>query len=264
MQLFPRFCGILTGEETMAVLLKIKDISKSFGAVRALDGMSMELEEGLITAVVGDNGSGKSTLIKILSGNLAPDGGVLQVEGREYASLQVRQAIGLGIRTVYQDLSLDNYKNSWENVFLGCEKLRAGIFLDRRGMLAETRALLDGLDIGIPDLTLPARHLSGGQRQALAIARALHMPGKMLLLDEPTSAMGIRESHNTLALLRRLREQGLTQLLVSHNLYQVFDVADRVVVMRAGRRVADVMTAQSSVEAIHAMILEQEQKEAAQ
>ena len=247
-----------------SVLLKLNDIAKNFGAVRALDGMSLELQEGLITAIVGDNGSGKSTLIKILSGNLSPDSGTIQVGDQTYRSLRIRQSIDLGIRTVYQDLSLDNYKNSWENVFLGCERMKHGFFLDRHSMEAETRVLLDRLDIAIPDLSLPVRHLSGGQRQGLAIARALRMPGKILLLDEPTSAMGIRESHNTIALLRRLQAGGLTQLLVSHNLYQVFDVADRVVVMRAGRCVADVMTSQSSVEDIHAMILAQEQREVAQ
>lgn len=246
------------------ILLKLNTIFKNFGAVRALDGMSLELQKGLITAIVGDNGSGKSTLIKILSGNLSPDSGTIQIGEQAYHALQVRQSIDLGIRTVYQDLSLDNYKNSWENVFLGCEKMKHKFFLDRRSMEQETRDLLDRLDIRIPDLNLPVRHLSGGQRQGLAIARALRMPGKVLLLDEPTSAMGIRESHNTLSLLRRLQAEGLTQLLVSHNLYQVFDVADRVLVMRAGRCVADVMTAQSSVEDIHAMILAQEQQEVAQ
>lgn len=246
------------------ILLKLNDMAKSFGAVRALDGMSLSLQDGLITAIVGDNGSGKSTLIKILSGNLMPDRGTIQVGGQTYRSLTVRQSIDLGIRTVYQDLSLDNYKNSWENVFLGCECMKHGLFLDRGRMKAETQALLERLEINIPDLDIPARHLSGGQRQGLAIARALRKPGKILLLDEPTSAMGIRESHNTIALLRRLKAEGFTQLLVSHNLYQVFDVADRVVVMRAGHCVADVMTAQSSVEDLHAMILTQEQKEAAQ
>lgn len=247
-----------------SVLLKFSDIAKNFGAVRALDSVSLELQEGLITAIVGDNGSGKSTLIKILAGNLSPDRGTIQVEDQTYHALTVHQSIELGIRTVYQDLSLDNYKNSWENVFLGCESMKHGLFLDRNCMKEETRALLEHLEINIPDLDIPVRHLSGGQRQGLAIARALRKPGKILLLDEPTSAMGIRESHNTIALLRRLQAEGLTQLLVSHNLYQVFDVADRVVIMRAGHCVADVMTAQSSVEDLHAMILTQEQKEAAQ
>ena len=123
------------------------------------------------------------------------------------------------------------------------------------------RALLDRLEINIPDLSQPAAYLSGGQRQGLAIARALRMLGKILLLDEPTSAMGIREAHNTMALLQRLKREGLTQLLISHNLHQVFDIADRIFVMRAGRCIADVMTADSSPDEIHAMILRQENQE---
>ena len=241
-----------------------KGLKKTYDGKCVLNIPELSLENGKIYAVIGANGSGKSTLIKILSGNLTPDHGTIQVGNQDYRSLTVRQSIDLGIRTVYQDLSLDNYKNSWENVFLGCEQMKNGLFLDRRSMKAETRALLNRLEINIPDLQLPVRNLSGGQRQGLAIARALRTPGKILLLDEPTSAMGIRESHNTIALLRRLQAEGLTQLLVSHNLYQVFDVADRVVIMRAGHCVADVMTAQSSVEDLHAMILTQEQKEAAQ
>lgn len=245
-------------------LLKLDAISKKFGAVCALDGMALELQEGLITAIVGDNGSGKSTMIKILSGNIAPDSGTIQVGDQTFRELNPRQSIDLGIRTVYQDLSLDDHKNSWENVFLGCEKTVLKTFLCKRKMEQETRILLDRLNISIPDLSVPARYLSGGQRQGLSIARALRMPGKILLLDEPTSAMGIREAHNTLELLRRLQKDGLTQLLVSHNLYQVFDVADRIFVMRSGKCVADVMTAQSSVDEIHAMILEQEQEETQQ
>ncbi|QNL44671.1 sugar ABC transporter ATP-binding protein [Oscillibacter hominis] len=242
-------------------LLTLKGIRKHFGPIQALDGVDAEIVSGWITAIVGDNGSGKSTLIKILSGNLEPDSGTICTPAGGYPRLSIRQSIELGIRTVYQDLSLDNYKNSYENVFLGCEPMRCGVLIDRRTMRRETRRLLDQLEIHIPDLELPVRNLSGGQRQGLAIARALRTPGKVLLLDEPTAAMGIRESHNTLELLRRLRSQGMTQVLVSHNLYQVFDVADRVVVMRAGRCIADVMTASSSPEAIHTMILQQESEE---
>ena len=251
----------MLGENMSGVLLKTEKITKSFGSVQALRGVDLEVTEGLITAVVGDNGSGKSTLIKILSGNIDPDGGVIRIGAECHAKLSVSQSIGAGIRTVYQDLSLDNCKNSWENVFLGNEILKGGLFLDRKTMERETRMLLDRLEICIPDLKLPVRNLSGGQRQGLAIARALRSPGKLLLLDEPTSAMGIREVHNTLELLRRLKGEGLTLLLISHNLHQVFDIADRVVVMRAGRCIADVMTAESSPESIHTMILEREQRE---
>lgn len=241
-------------------LLSLSGITKSFGSVRALNGVDLTVSEGLITAIVGDNGSGKSTLIKILSGNLTPDSGSICIENNDYSALNIPQALSLGIRTVYQDLSLDNCKNSWENVFLGCEKMR-GLFLDRSAMEQETRRLLDRLEIQIPDLSQPVARLSGGQRQGVAIARALRMPGKVLLLDEPTSAMGVRETHNTVSLLKRLKKEGLTQVLISHNLHQVFDIADRVFVMRAGRCIADVMTADSSPDEIHALILQQENRE---
>ena len=241
------------------VLLNLNHIQKSFGSIRALTDVSMEIASGLITAVVGDNGSGKSTLIKILSGNLIPDGGTIMANGVEYSGLTIRQSLALGIRTVYQDLSLDDRKNSVENVFLGCEQMR-GPFLDRRAMARETQSLLDRLEIKIPNLQMPVQHLSGGQRQGLAIARALRSPGKILLLDEPTAAMGIRESANALELLRRLRRDGMSQVLISHNLYQVFDVADRVFVIRSGCCIADVMTKHSSPDVIHQLILEREQE----
>lgn len=243
------------------VLVKLDHIGKNFGGVRALTDVSMEITAGWITAVVGDNGSGKSTLVKLLAGTLLPDRGTILIGGTACRGLTVRQSLSLGIRTVYQDLSLDNRKNSFENVFLGCEPMR-GVFLDRRAMERETQALLDRLEIHIPDLRMPVQHLSGGQRQGLAIARALRNPGKLLLLDEPTAAMGIRESANTLELLRRLRTQGMSQLFISHNLYQVFDVADRVIVVRAGRCVADVMTRDSDPDAIHQLILQREQEAA--
>jgi len=238
-------------------LFKLNNIKKNFGSVQALCGVGFEVEKGLITAIVGDNGSGKSTLIKIISGNLLPDEGTIEIGGAVYNGLNIRQAIDLGVRTVYQDLSLDNCKNSWENVFLGRERMR-GPFLDRKAMKAETAALIDRLEIRIQDLDVPVRMLSGGQRQGLAIARTLLEPGKVLLLDEPTAAMGIKESHNTLQLLMRLREGGATILWVSHNLHQVFDIADRVIVMRSGQVIAEARTAESSPEAVQAMILAKE------
>ena len=166
----------------METEILLEKINKSFGSVRALEEVTLCIEKGLTTAIVGDNGSGKSTLIKILSGNLRPDSGSITVGGRRWSRLGIAQALRIGIRTVYQDLSLDNCKNSYENVFLGCELMR-GCFLDRAAMRRETEALLRRLEIHIPDLELPVRFLSGGQRQGLAIARALRTPGSVLLLD---------------------------------------------------------------------------------
>ena len=239
-------------------IVSVNGISKSFGPISALCDVSLSVQQGLVTAIVGDNGSGKSTLIKLLSGNLAPDAGTITVEGREHTRLTIAQAMQMGIRTVYQDLSLDDWKNSYENIFLGHERMR-GPFLDRRRMEREAADLLKRLEITIPDLTQPVRVLSGGQRQGIAIARAMLQPGRLLLLDEPTAAMGIRESHQTMQLLRRLRQEGHTLLIVSHDIYQVFGIADRIFVMRAGRCIADIMTQDSSPEELHRLILEREQ-----
>ena len=239
-------------------IVSVRGVSKAFGAVRALQDVSLTVQQGMVTAIVGDNGSGKSTLIQLLSGNLAPDSGSITVGGQTYRLLQVRQALDMGIRTVYQDLSLDACKNSYENIFLG-QELRRGPFLDRRRMAQEAGALLQQLEIVIPDLTVPVRVLSGGQRQGVAIARAMRKPGSLLLLDEPTAAMGIRESHQTMALLHRLHQAGHTLLLVSHDIYQVFDLADRIYVMRAGRCIADIWAKKSSPEALHRLILQREQ-----
>lgn len=239
-------------------IVSVRGVSKAFGAVRALQDVSLTVQQGMVTAIVGDNGSGKSTLIQLLSGNLAPDSGSITVGGQTYQRLQVRQALDMGIRTVYQDLSLDACKNSYENIFLG-QELRRGPFLDRRRMAQEAVALLQQLEIVIPDLTVPVRVLSGGQRQGVAIARAMRKPGSLLLLDEPTAAMGIRESHQTMALLHRLHQAGHTLLLVSHDIYQVFDLADRIYVMRAGRCIADIWAKESSPEALHRLILQREQ-----
>lgn len=239
-------------------IISVSGLCKSFGPITALQDVTLSVQEGQTTAIVGDNGSGKSTLIKLLSGNLAPDAGSIIVEGREYPRLSIAQALQMGIRTVYQDLSLDDCKNSYENIFLGHEWMR-GPFLDRRRMKREAAALLGRLEITIPDLTEPVRVLSGGQRQGLAIARAMLQPGQLLLLDEPTAAMGIRESNQTMQLLRRLRAEGHTLLIVSHDIYQVFDIADRIFVMRAGRCIADIIAADSSPEELHRLILEREQ-----
>lgn len=241
-------------------LIGVRALSKRFGSVTALDRLDFEAFEGQVTAVVGDNGSGKSTLLKILSGNLAPDKGAIRVEGREHASLSIREALDLGVGMVYQDLSLDDCKSSAENIFLGHEPLRCGLFLDKRRMEREAAELLDRLRIRLPDVRLPVGNLSGGQRQGVALARALRARCRILLLDEPTAAMGLRESHAVMALLRTFRQAArpLTQILVSHNLFQVFDLADRVCVLRNGRLLAEAATADTSPEALHRLLLERE------
>ena len=256
-------------------IISVNGISKSFGPISALCDVSLSVQQGLVTAIVGDNGSGKSTLIKLLSGNLAPDAGTITVEGREHTHLTIAQALQMGIRTVYQDLSLDDWKNSYENIFLGHERMH-GPFLDRCRMEREAAELLKRLEITISDLTQPVRVLSGGQRQGIAIARAMLKDAPIVILDEATSytdpeneaviqsalaklVRGIRQSHQTMQLLRRLRQEDHTLLIVSHDIYQVFDVADRIFVMRAGRCIADIMAKNSSPEELHHLILEREQ-----
>ena len=245
------------------LILRVTDIRKNYGHIQALQGASLSVKRGGITAVVGDNGSGKSTLIKILSGNIKPDGGSIQVEDRSYSSLSIKGAMELGIRTVYQDLSLDNYKNSFENIFLGAELMK-GPFLDRKAMKEEAAAILEGIKVAIPDLEEPVRNLSGGQRQGVAIARALRTQGKILLLDEPTAAMGIHESHSALNILRGLKEQGMSQLIISHNIHQVFDIADYIWVMRSGSCIAGVATADTTPQQLQELILNRENQEVRQ
>lgn len=238
-------------------ILSTSGIVKNYGHIQALRGVALDVMPGTITAIVGDNGSGKSTLIKILSGNIRPDSGSIRIGGADYRSLTIRQAMDLGIRTVYQDLALDNFKNSAENIFLGSELMR-GPFLDKKLMLQEARRLLEDIRVNIPDLTEPVRNLSGGQRQGVAIARALRRPGKLLLLDEPTAAMGIQESHSTMRMLADLRSRGMTQLIISHNLHQVFAMADYIYVMRSGTIIAGVATRETSIDALQDLILRRE------
>lgn len=241
-------------------VISVQDICKSYRQIHALNAVTLAVEDGRITAIVGDNGSGKSTLIKILSGTVHPDSGIISIGGEEYHSLTVRKAMALGVCTVYQDLSLDNCKNSVENIFLG-DEIRRGPFLDRKAMREETVRLLEELRVSITDLTQPVRDLSGGQRQALAIARALRRPCRLLLLDEPTAAMGIQETHQTMELLRSLKSRGMTQLIVSHNLQQVFSLADCVYVMRSGKVLLRAETKDTSPEELQALILRREEEQ---
>lgn len=250
----------MLGAETPKPIVEMRHVKKSFGYIQALEHMDFAAYSGEITAIVGDNGSGKSTLIKILTGCIKPDEGEIWIRGRCFSSLTVRQSMREGITAVYQELALDNCKDCAGNIFLGRELMKHGFFLDHDRMRKKTEELLGRLHIAIPDITQPVERMSGGQRQALAIARAVHAGGSILIFDEPTSAMGVKETARIMKLFLKLKEEGKTIILISHNLFQVFDIADRICVIKNGRFVDSFQTADSSPQKLHELIIEKEEE----
>ncbi len=238
-----------------APLLTATGISKSFGHIQALRGVDFSVCAGEIVAIVGDNGSGKSTLIKILAGNLRPDGGSIRIQEKEYAYLTPKQALAAGISTVYQDLSLDDYRDVAANIFLGNELTYGGILLRRKPMRRIAAALIQELNIGIPDITLPVGSFSGGQRQGVAVARAVYHGKKLVILDEPTAAMGVRESAAVLRLIGELAARQLGVVIICHNLHQVFAIADKVCIMRHGKIFRTVLTKDTSWQELQQMMV---------
>lgn len=221
-------------------LLEVRDLEKRFGGVRALQGASLTVAEGETVALVGDNGAGKSTVVKAIAGVQPADSGAILLRGREVAIRSAKDAGALGIEVVYQDLALANSMDVAANVFLGDEPLRLklGWFSvpDTRRMDEETAATLERLRINIPEPKRPVANLSGGQRQAVAIGRSIRKGHReLLLLDEPTAALGVEEVRKVLALIKTLREEGQTMMVISHDLEHVFQVSDRIAVMRSGR-----------------------------
>ncbi|WP_394837584.1 ATP-binding cassette domain-containing protein [Pendulispora rubella] len=228
----------------MTTVLELRGISKRFGAVQALTDVDLKVDAGEVVALVGDNGAGKSTLIKVISGVITPDGGTITWEGKPTHITRPHDAQTLGIATVFQDLALCDNLDVVGNLFLGRE-LGAGGVLDEIEMEKRARELLRTLSVKIPSVRIAIASLSGGQRQSVAIARSLLGQPKIVLLDEPTAALGVEQTAQVLDLIERLREQGLGVILISHNLADVRAVADRVVVLRLGKnggnfRVADV------------------------
>ena len=221
--------------------LAARRVSKHFGGVAALDDVTIEFPAGSVTAVMGDNGAGKSTLMKILSGVFGPDSGELEVGGQVRRFDRPTDARNAGIETVYQDLALAEQRDVAANLFLGREKT-VGFgpvrFLATTAMRREAAAALAELRVDIPSLRREVRTLSGGQRQAIAIARAVHQGCQVLIMDEPMAALGLREAEGVQSLILDLAGRGITQILVSHNLDHSFAVADRVAVFRQGRLVA--------------------------
>ncbi|MGB7268819.1 MAG: ATP-binding cassette domain-containing protein [Albidovulum sp.] len=235
--------------------LALKDIHKAFGGVVAIDNFSLDLYAGEIVALVGDNGAGKSTLIKIVSGVHKPTSGSIRLDGKDISFKDASGAREAGIEVVYQDLALADQQPVYMNMFLGRE-LTKGPFglLDKRRMMDETQALVDELDVRIPSARATIRDLSGGQRQGIAIARATHWASKLILLDEPTAALGVAETARVEELVLSLRERNLAILIVSHSLDQVFRLSNRICVLRRGQQIGVRETAKTDKNEIVAMI----------
>jgi D-xylose transport system ATP-binding protein len=225
---------------TRQPLLALKGVRKRFGAVQALDGVDLEVYAGEVVALVGDNGAGKSTLVKVVSGIYSPDEGEFDADGVAVTIRGPGDAVRLGIATVYQDLALADNLDVVANLFLGSEELSSGPGrvtwqLDETDMEHRSHDLLEQLAVTIPNVRTEVGTLSGGQRQQVAVARSLLGEPKIVLLDEPTAALGVAQTAQVLALIGRLRERGLGVVVISHNLVDVFEVADRIVVLRLGR-----------------------------
>jgi fructose transport system ATP-binding protein len=236
-------------------LLVAEGISKAFGHVQALREVRLELREREVLALVGDNGAGKSTLIKILSGALQADAGEIRIDGERVDLHTPVVARGYGIETVYQDLAVVPMLDVAENLFLGRELRVSRLpFIDKRSMRKQARAHLQTLNIGIPSVRQRTETLSGGQRQAVAVARAPVFGRRIVILDEPTAALGVRETAAVVDVIRRIKEHGLSIILISHNLPQVLELSDRVMVLRAGRNAGSVLTGDTGMEQIVRMI----------
>jgi D-xylose transport system ATP-binding protein len=237
-------------------LLQIRDLSKSFGSVQALSEVDFEVEPGEVMALVGDNGAGKSTLVKCIAGTHSADSGQVLFQGSEVHIHSPKDAARLGIEVVYQDLALCDNLDVVQNMYLGREAQRFQI-LNEATMEQHTYTTLKSLAVTtIKSIRQPVATLSGGQRQSVAVARAVMWNSKLVILDEPTAALGVAQTEQVLALVRRLGEQGLGVILISHNLHDVFETADRITVLRLGRNVGiferRTTTQQAVVEAITA------------
>lgn len=234
----------MTAVVSEELALEAQHMTKRYGAVTALGDASISVRKGEVMGLVGDNGAGKSTLLKVLSGAIVPDGGRILVDGAPVTFRKPADAMQAGIETVYQDLALVDTMSAVQNVYLGREEtsknpiLRFLDVVNDRGMRTRAREVLADLGVGIQSVNVSVKGMSGGQRQCLAIARAILWGRSIVILDEPTAALGVRESQQVLDLIGRLRDKGVSVVLVSHNMQQLASVADRVTVMRLGRSIA--------------------------
>lgn len=244
----------------MEPLLRVENLTKRFGGLVAVNKVSLDVNVGEVVGLVGDNGAGKSTLIKMISGVYQPDDGKIFFDGEEVTFLGPREARELGIETIYQDLALAENLDVSANIFLGREIKRpylGGLIhtLDRHKMLSESKGILSRLEIRIPSLQELIRNLSGGQRQAVAIARSIYWNARLMIMDEPTAALGVSEQRKVLVLVRTLRDQGVPVILISHNMQDVFAVADRIIVLRRGKKVAERIASKTTPDEIVSLMV---------
>lgn len=247
----------------MKPTLAVKNLTKRFGGITAINRVSLEVYPGEVIGLVGENGAGKSTLIKIIAGVYKPDEGQIFFEGKECNFNSPLEARKMGIETVYQDLALAENLDVSSNIFLGREPVRPFLgglahVLDRRYMVAEAKKVLEQLGITIPNLESEIRKLSSGQRQAVAIARAIYWQAKLMLMDEPTASLGASAREKVLSLVRALREHGVPVIFVSQNLGDVFAVSDRIIILRRGEKVGERLVSETNPEEIASLIRETE------
>jgi len=241
-----------------APLLECVNVHKWYSGVHALKGVSLSMQIGESIGLVGDNGAGKSTLIKILSGVHRPDRGAVSLDGRRVSIRSPKHAMNLGIETIYQDNSMVPTMSIARNVFLGREPLRWSLFgigvMDHRAMRSESSAAIADVELELRSPDALVGELSGGQRQGVAIARAMHFKSKLLVLDEPTNHLSVKETNKVIGFIRGLSRQGVAGIFVSHNIQHVFQCCDRIVVMARGEIVFDRPAADTSIEEIHTFL----------
>jgi ABC-type sugar transport system ATPase subunit len=236
------------------VILSLRGVCKNYGAVEALKDADLDVAQGDVLGICGDNGAGKSTLIRIVSGAQEQSAGEMKVNGVAVRFRSPQDAYAAGIATIYQDLALSPRLAIWKNVFLGAELTRFGM-LDKARMRADAASYMARLGVTISDMDIAVENLSGGQRQAVAISRALRLNAALIVMDEPTAALGVKETAQVLDLIRRLKADGKTVILVSHNMADVVAVASRVAIFKNGRKVIDRATAGLDADTLAHMVM---------
>lgn len=240
------------------VILTVDSVSKRFGGTLASDKLSMHVHEGEVLALAGDNGAGKSTLIKMISGVHPPDSGEIRFRDETITHRSPQEIRDLGVETIYQDLALADNLDVGVNIFLGRERMKRVMglpVLDRKTMREESRGALKHLGIELSDLSMPVRHLSGGQRQAIAISRAVYWQAKLIIMDEPTAALGVPEQREVKALIKRLQAQGVAIIFISHNLGDIFEVSDRILVLERGRKAGERLITETDEDEVVSMMM---------